>query len=253
MRAECQRALASFGAPLPPDVQKHVAGCAQCADALKGYQALGRARASTPAAAALEAAQANALSALASSPRDVPWWTAAAALLACEVFAGAVALLTLGDQRLQAVPGGRTALLLTAALLGVAAAVGAAMSLGRSALWARRASVPYAAAICLIVLATGALLPSPGARAVNCFWAELGFTAIPAAVGLALLTRVGFQSGRAMLATLSAGTVGLLALHLHCLDGSWQHLTLLHLGPWLAAGGLAAWLRGRLPSRVFAP
>ena len=52
---------------------------------------------------------------------------------------------------------------------------------------------------------------------------------------------------------LSAGSAALLALHLHCPNGTLAHLVAFHLVPWALLALLAWAARRALPTKIYAP
>jgi hypothetical protein len=88
---------------------------------------------------------------------------------------------------------------------------------------------------------------------LRCAGAETATAAFPFAVFLFLLTRFSSRPVQALYAGLAAGAAGALVMHLHCANGTWQHLLVGHVLPVLMLGGLSAVIRPLLPSRSYAP
>jgi hypothetical protein len=86
-----------------------------------------------------------------------------------------------------------------------------------------------------------------------CLGVETAMTVVPLLAAVWIQRRFAFDPVRSFLACLSAGAAGLFALHFHCAIGTFQHLFLFHVLPWIALGGLGLYARARLPSRSYAP
>jgi hypothetical protein len=86
-----------------------------------------------------------------------------------------------------------------------------------------------------------------------CLINEIALSLVPLLFVTWAVTGMAFQVRRALLAGMSAGAVGLLALHLHCPNGLPSHLFIFHALPWVGLSALAIAARAKLPSRTFAP
>jgi hypothetical protein len=112
------------------------------------------------------------------------------------------------------------------------------------------------------VMATGvwAVLAGSGATPGYGFWSgascaltECLVSVVPMAAAAVLLTRFSFDLGRALLGGAAAGAGGMLALHLHCPNGTMSHLLVFHVLPWFLLAFVLAGVRMALPSKSAAP
>jgi hypothetical protein len=247
MTPACQRTVSLLGQPTPPEVAEHVRSCAECQAVVQAYEALGRVpRQAVPPA--LEKTRAAALEALSEQTSPRAWWVPTGVLLLLELGAAAAGMVWLGASgiRLAVLPVGIGLTLLAAMVVG---AVGA---MGRSAARTERAALPYAGLVVLLLLGVGALIPaSPTPQ--NCLGTEVLLSLVPMGAAVYLLAGTAFRPWTTLLATLSAGVAGLVALSLHCSNWDWRHVAAFHLAPWMALACLAVWIRSRIPSRTFAP
>ncbi|TQF12174.1 DUF1109 domain-containing protein [Myxococcus llanfairpwllgwyngyllgogerychwyrndrobwllllantysiliogogogochensis] len=272
MTPECSRVMDCLGEALPPELTKHVASCEDCQVVTGGFDLLGgpsHATASTlPTASASseddeqtlpghDTARRFALETLAKQPMARPWWHGLALLVgvhAAMVGVGLTLLSRRGGWVGNASPPGL--------VVGVGVVILALLGAGAFvALSPRRRVVPwagvlaFAGALGVTVVLTGsgqqgrALL----AGVLGCAGTELAVTVVPLAVTLALLSRSAYHPARALAAGLSAGSVSLLVLHVHCPDGTAAHLLWGHVVPWLGLAGIAVLLRSLLPTRSYAP
>jgi hypothetical protein len=109
-------------------------------------------------------------------------------------------------------------------------------------------------AVAIPLAGSGLGVPLPFLKVgLGCLVSEVTISIGPLLATLWLLARSAFSASRAFMAGLSAGIAGVLALHLHCPCGTFQHLLLFHVVPWFALASLAVVLRSWLPSRTFAP
>ncbi|MGQ0506978.1 MAG: DUF1109 domain-containing protein, partial [Myxococcaceae bacterium] len=91
------------------------------------------------------------------------------------------------------------------------------------------------------------------AAGLKCALWEIGLALPALSAGLFLLTRSAHNPARALLLGAASGLVGITALHLHCPNGTWEHLLLSHLLPWGVVSGAALLLRPKLATQSFAP
>lgn len=209
-----------------------------------------------PSASGLERMRAAALLELASEPVPRPWWKDALLLAGINAVAAVLCTLALGREvrvlntlALPMLLAVATPIVLSLLLAAVAAVVPGA----HRARWAV-AVLLAVAGVAVIVGGNGldegrALL----AAGMPCFNAEVIMSVVPTAAAVGVLSRFAFNPARMFIAGLGAGAAGLFALHLHCPIGTWVHLALFHVLPWLAAAGAAVWIRARIRSRSFAP
>jgi hypothetical protein len=259
MTPECERVMDALGGPLPPELASHAATCADCQALTSGFGALKAvppiaAPASTPG---LEAARRKTLEELAVKPVATPWWRELLMLLAAYAVVMVGGLFTLGRNGL--VFNTASAPVVAGVGLVILALVGGGAYL---ALAPARRRVPWVlvaagagAVVLLQVLGGSGYAPVRSflAGVVGCLTSEVVLSIPPLALALVLLCRSAFQPVRAFAAGLSAAGVSLFVLHLHCPDGTAEHLMLGHLVPWLLLAGVALFLRSRLPTRSYAP
>lgn len=253
MSPECTRVLECLGEPLPPELEAHVASCAECQAVRAGFAALP----SPPSAStsALEASRARALEELAAHPKVTPWWVELLVLLgvyAGVMGVGALALVRVGLFQ-NAAPLGVVVGL--AALLTLVMVGGAVLALAPTRRVAWGLVGTSTAVVGLAVLLGGSGVAARGflAGVIGCCRTSLLLSALPIVAAVVMLRRSAFYPARALAAGLSAGSVGLLLLHVHCPDGSAAHLAASHLGPWLLLGALALLVRSSLPTYNHAP
>ncbi|MCY1033498.1 DUF1109 domain-containing protein [Corallococcus sp. BB11-1] len=262
MTPECERVMDHLEGPLPPELTSHVAGCEDCRALLGGFQAL----APPPAVRAppaipfnevkLEETRRRSLTELAAAPRPTPWWRDVLVLLATYLGVGAVGLAVVGRHGL--LLNSAPSLEVAGVALLIVTAVGGGAMLGFAP--ARRSWPLGWVALGAGVVALAQLLGRSGAQvrpvitgALGCMGTEVALSVVPLALALVLLCRSAYQPVRALAAGLSSAGVGLLVLHVHCPDGTADHLMLSHLLPWVALAGVAVFIRSRLPSRTYAP
>jgi len=261
MTPECDLVLDTLGtgAPLPPELARHTATCADCQALTSGFGALDAVKptAAPQSTPGLEAARRRPLEELAVTPQARPWWRELLVLLGTYAVVMVAGVLLLG----------RKGLVLNTASPAVTAGLGLVILLmvGSGAYVAMapsRRHVPWvlvaagAAAVALLQLVGGSgYADARGflAGVLGCTTTEVLLSIPPLALALVLLCRSAFQPVRAFAAGLSAAGVSLFVLHLHCPDGTAGHLMLGHLVPWVLLAGVALLLRSRLPTRSYAP
>jgi negative regulator of sigma F NrsF-like protein len=258
MSPECDRVMESLGQPLPPELAAHVASCADCRALLEGFGALegapAPAKALAMAAPALESVRAQALRELEAHPKATPWWREV--LLLVGVYALVTVLGTLGLSRMGLLNSAPPLVVTGLAVLILVAMVGGAvvtLAPTRQAAWGLVGTSAAVVALAVVLGGSGLAMKSFLAGALGCMRTNMVLSALPLLAALVLLRRSAYHPARAAAAGLSAGTVGLLLLHLHCPDGSAPHLAASHVGPWLLLGVLALLVRARLPTRIHAP
>ena len=257
MSPECDRVLDSLGQPPPPELAAHLASCGECRALLEGFGALEDPAAAqkAPATGALASVRAEALRELEAQPRARPWWHEVRVLVgwyALSTVLGALALTRVGLFLNEAPLGVVVAL---AMLMLVAMVGGAVVALAptRQAAWGLVGTSATVVALSVVLGGSGLAMASFWVGCLWCMRTHVLLSALPLLSALVLLRRSAYHPTRAVAAGLSAGTVGLLLLHLHCPDGSAAHLAASHVGPWLLLGGLALLVRARLPTRVHSP
>lgn len=256
MSPECTRVLDSLGEPLPADLAAHVASCAECRALTEDLGALDALDTVPPAPGpVLESMKTQALAELAAHPRMTPWWHEVLVLVG--VYGGMTAVGALGLSRVglftsTASPG--VVAVLAALLLWVMGG-GAVVALAPTRRVAWGLVGMSMAVVVLAVLLGGSGVVAHGFLAgfIGCTRTSLLLSALPLVAAVVMLRRSAFHPARAVAAGLSAGTVGLLLLHVHCPDGTVAHLAASHLGPWLLLGALALFVRSSLPTSSHAP
>jgi hypothetical protein len=193
---------------------------------------------------------------LARSPRPRPWWQDAVVLAGINSAVAIVCALYLGSPRFLgnlAQPPVLVAVAVPVALMIVLGAVAAVMPGGRAGL---------ASALVLVVIGAAAVVSGGTGSAdgggflasgIPCMRSEWVMATVPTAAAIAVLSRFAYSPLRMLVGALSGGATGLLALHLHCPIGTASHLLVFHILPWLAAAGIAVFIRSRVRSRSFAP
>ncbi|MBN1209651.1 MAG: DUF1109 family protein [Myxococcaceae bacterium] len=259
MTPECERVLDALGGPLPPELAAHAASCEDCRALTSGFEALEAVPPlPTPQATpGMEAARRKTLEELAITPVATPWWRELLMLLATYAMVLGVGLSALGragvvlNSASPVVVGGLAMLIL--ALVGGGAYV--ALAPGRRRF--RWAPVAVGAALVAILIVLGGSGTAPArsflSGLMRCVMSEVVLSVLPLALALVLLCRSAFQPVRAFAAGLSSAGVSLFVLHLHCSDGTVDHLMVGHIVPWLLLAGVALFLRSRLRTRNYAP
>lgn len=107
----------------------------------------------------------------------------------------------------------------------------------------------------LLVLAsaTGFDPGNPFLGGIGCGLSEASVSVIPVVMSMVVLTRFAPDPLRAVVAGLAAGSGGLLALHLHCPNGTLWHLVAFHVAPWVLVSLAAVLVRRLLGSSSWAP
>jgi hypothetical protein len=239
----------------PPDAETsaHLSGCEHCRSVTSAFNALSPAqRPELPpdGKGTLE----SELARVAGRP-STPWWRQALGGGVLNLMTFVAGLWLLGGARLaNAAP--LPVVWTIGIALGFLAVAGPIISLAP-----RRRSLRNGLLVALPLVAVAIGFGGSGVDAggnwvkagIPCFTAEVLFSVAPIAFVLWALTGAAFHWGRAVIAAMSAGAVGLLVLHIHCHIGSPSHLLVFHVLPWLALVAVAAVVRSRLPSRSFAP
>ncbi len=246
---DCPHLASSLGSELSSEAQAHLAGCPACQQARSAFDRLGQAEPS-PSLDSVEKAVAAELT---KHPRVWPWWVEALGVVAVNaLFAGAM----LASMRWNTVqhdsPGLRFGVSGDLVLLVVAGTLSAFAPRGRTLRWA---TVVLAAVVAIsTLLAASGNDPGTGFwRGAHCGLIEVGASLVPLAVALWLSTRMAADATRTVAWSLSAGSAALLALHLHCPNGTLAHLVSFHLIPWTLLALLAWAARRALPTKSYAP
>ncbi len=203
--------------------------------------------------AKLAALRAQVHAELAQAPRVTPWWVGAVVLLGLNLVSAACALMLLSSNARfssnaplrWAIGGGLLVIIAAGSVLGLRP--------GRQG--PRVAMLVMTAAVFALawLLGSGARVEMPFWGGTSCATTESVVSLVPLATGLLLLTRFGFDSLRTALIGMSSVGVGLLALHLHCPNGAWEHVAMFHVLP-CAVMIAVLFVAGRaMPSKTFAP
>jgi len=256
---DCQRLMDALGrGELPADLAAHAASCPHCQAAVASWRALAPPSGGAPPPGQprpLSAALQSELSAAAGHPAPSAWrGPVLLGLLQAAVAVGAVVVLGgRGLVRNQAAPQvlvGLAAVLGACALGGTLAAIAPGYRRIRATLFA------VAVGTAAVLGACGSGLPGLRSFAFDgavCAGVELACAALPLPAMLWLQLRFAFDPVRAAVGSLAAAATGVFALHLHCPIGAASHLYAFHVLPWLLLAGLGLFIRGRLPSRSYAP
>jgi hypothetical protein len=256
MSAECTRVLEALGQPLSPELAAHADGCAGCRALLEGFDAL-EALPAPGAAPDLGPVRAVALEELAAHPKATPWTSEAWKLGG--LYAGLVALVTLvfagKDLLRNTAPLGVVVGLAVLLLLAMGGALRVALAPARRLGWLGVGTGAVGVVLLVVLGGSGLANPNRGflEGCASCVRTSVLFSLLPLVAALGLLRRMAFHAIRAVAAGLAAGAVGLILVHVHCSDGSPEHLAAAHVGPWLVMGALALWVRSRLRTTQHAP
>jgi hypothetical protein len=201
----------------------------------------------------LEAIRRAAHAELERAPRVRPWWVDAAALVVVNAVCGlAWSARYAFNLEQHTGPVLRTLGTIGLVLVAVAGAVAAVRPEGRP-LRLLTLGVAVGTVLVLLGAASGFDPGGPFLGGVSCGVSELTASVVPAGVSLYVLSRFAPDLVRTLVAGLAAGAGGLVTLHLHCPNGTPEHLVVFHLLPWVLVSGLAVLLRRWLPSTTFAP
>lgn len=221
----------------------HLQTCAECRavrDAL-----------SAPAPAIdVERLKGPALSELQRVPRARPWWLGAVGLLlACAAMAG-LGVVLLAPSTVQHVS--MTLRQASSAAWAVAMLAGAVLAVrpgGRSS----RVALLLGVGACFALTLAAASGHDPRVGGVGCAIIEWAFALLPLGLALLVLTGFSFEATRALCAAVAATSAGMLAVHLHCPNGTLWHQGMFHLVPIAVLALVTLAVRRMLPSRSHAP
>lgn len=244
--------------PLSAEHRTHAVACEHCR-ALIGEHAL-RDTAPPPAPVKLggvfrEELRAQAMAEIAVRPRVMRWYVPAVGLVALNVAVLGLAFAKLGFDNVSLSSASAWRMAVTAGVLFACLTLGVLAAVMPRGTRLRRGMTLVSALVPAAVLlgADGQRVCNSIAQALPCTAVELGLSVVPLAAAAWVLTRSAFKLERSFLAAMGGATVGLLVLHVHCLDGSPRHLVLYHLIPGAAVTALAMAVRWRAPSRSFVP
>ncbi len=220
----------------------HLETCAECRAA---HEAM-----STPAPAIdLERLKGPALAALQAAPTARPWWLGALGLAG---ITGLAAIAGIGRMSLHTEQHASMLLRNVSAAAWGATMIAAALLAVMPGSRALRSLLLASVAGCFALTVAAASGHDAGAG-FRCALTEAVIAAVPIFAALAVLTGFAFDVTRALAAGVSAAAAGMLAVHLHCPDGSLSHQVAFHLAPILVLAALTLAARRVLPSRTHAP
>jgi hypothetical protein len=116
-----------------------------------------------------------------------------------------------------------------------------------------RLALRIGVAACFALTLAAASGFDPGAGDVSCALVEAAVALAPLVVALGVLSGFQFDFTRAVAAGAAAMSGGVLAVHLHCPNGTLPHVGMFHLAPIAVLAVAAAGLRWLLPTRSHAP
>jgi hypothetical protein len=208
-----------------------------------------------PSSEALPSALAAAQAELLLQPVARAWWLDALAIVGANLVVCLGAAVVLGGTGRSGAHTSEVLAASAAALMAAVLLVGAVAAIAPRWRWARLLLIPLAlvAGLSAAFASSGFDPGLPFARGIGCTATECVMALVPLSVSLFALTRFAASALRSAVVGLSAGAGGVLAVHLHCPNGTLSHLLVFHLLPWAALAGLAVLVRRRLPSRSVAP
>ncbi|MBL8954620.1 MAG: hypothetical protein JNK82_27835 [Myxococcaceae bacterium] len=220
----------------------HLETCAEC-------RAFAEAMNAPAPAVDLDRLKGPALDAIERSPRTQPWWLGAAglAVIVCLAAVAGVGGMSSSTTQHASMLMRNVSTLAWAATM-FAAALLAVMPGSRTLRTLLLASV--SACFALTLAAASGYEAGAG---VKCALIEAAVAALPMFAALGVLTGFAFDATRALAAGVAASAAGMLAVHLHCPDGSIDHQVVFHLAPVFVLALLTLALRRFLPSRTHAP
>ncbi len=201
----------------------------------------------------LEALRAQVHAELRHSPRARPWWFGALAVMASNVALAACATMAMPLHSAQSASW--LARWVTAAVLLSVVTLGAWFGVRPGPKAPRVAMLGLSmVAMVLAVLSGSGDVPGGSFWAgASCATTECVVSLVPLVVGLVVLTRFAFEPLRTAVVGLSSAAAGAFVLHMHCPNGSWAHLLVFHVAPWVGLTlGLLVFRRA-MPSKTFAP
>jgi hypothetical protein len=246
---DCPHLAESLSDPLSPEAQKHLEGCAVCQRARAAFK---RAEDSAPPPAQLDRLSALVAQELQAHPKVWPWWVEALGVVAVNALFAGVMLVSMSWSTVQHdSPALRWAVV---ADLVVLVFGGAAVALAPGARLARWGTVVLAAfAMVGTVWGASGNQPVPFLKSYGCALVELGASALPLLAAVWAATKMARDPSRVVAYAFAAGATALLALHLHCPNGTPEHLAAFHLAPWVLLVGLGMLARSLVPTKAYAP
>lgn len=240
--------------PVSAEAKAHARTCPECGPVLSAFITLGQSPEPAPRAAAqLHALRGLAEAELAASPKPRPWWAEAAVLSFANmgVAVAASVVMTWASSQHDS-SGWRWG---TAGALLLAGALGAVVAVmpGRPQLRWAAGVFALAAMVATIFCGSGDDVGQPFLKGLSCATTECFVSIAPLLVASWVMSRFSARGLRLWLAGASVGAAGVLALHLHCPNGSALHLATFHVLPWLAVAGLSVLVRRFLPTHAYAP
>jgi hypothetical protein len=202
---------------------------------------------------ALQALARPAREELAAHPKPRPWWIDGVMLLGLNLVmgVGAAAAMSWSDLQHSSV----TMRSVVAVAWLVVMALGSVLWLRPGAMTARLV-VAGGFVLASLLAIGGASGFDPGApffMGLGCAFTECGLALIPVSVLLLISTRFAATPSHVFVGALAAASGGALALHLHCANGTVEHVTVFHLLPAVVLAGLAVLVRRFIRPTSFVP
>lgn len=230
-----------------PVDEQHLSTCAECRavrDALAASAAGGAANID------VDRLKGPALAELQLTPRARPWWTGAMGFLAVCTVATGIGMWLLPPNVVQHVSMTlRQASAAAWAIVMLAGGFFAVMPGGRHA----RTALMFAVVGCFALTLVAASGHDPGVGGPGCGLIEWMIALLPLGLALLVLSGFAFDASRALSAGIAATSAGMLAVHLHCPNGTLTHQAMFHLSPILVAAVVTVLIRQMMPSRSHAP
>jgi hypothetical protein len=230
---------------LEPVDAAHLETCADCRAAKAALEQ----QAPLPAAD-LERLKGPALAELKLQPLARPWWVGGLAFVATTAAAAGVSMQMLPANTVQHASLMMRDVSSAAWAATMVAACLLAVMPGRRTL---RYLVLIGVAACFVLTLLAASGANGAVGGIGCSITEWAVALVPLAVALAVLTGFAFEVTRALAGGIGAMSAGMLAVHLHCPNGTLFHQAVFHLLPLVVLAAVALLLRRVLPSRSYAP
>ncbi|MFT3839503.1 MAG: hypothetical protein QM723_21145 [Myxococcaceae bacterium] len=246
---DCPHLPESLSDPLSPAAQAHLDGCQVCQRARSAFK---RAEDSVPPPPQLEKLSQLVKSELQAHPKVWPWWVEALGVVAVNALFAGVMLFSMSWNTVQHdSPALRWAVVVDLVVLVLGGALVALAPAARAARWVTVALAAFAMVGTLWGASGHEAVPF--AKSYGCAFVELGASALPLAVAVWMATRMAKDVSRVVAYAFAAGGAALVALHLHCPNGTVEHLTAFHLVPWVLLVGIAQLARSLAPTKAYAP
>jgi hypothetical protein len=246
---DCPRLAESLSEPLSPEAKAHVDGCNVCQRARAAFK---QAEDSTPPPPQLEKLSALVTQELRAHPKVWPWWVEALGVAAVNALFAGVMLSTMQWNTVQHdSPALRWAVALDLLLLVFGGALLAFAPGARNARWATVGLAAFA--VVGTVWGASGNQPVPFWQGYGCGLVELMASALPLGAAVWAATKMARDPSRVVAYAFGAGAAALVALHLHCPNGTPEHLISFHLVPWVLLVGIGVLARSMVPTKAYAP